>query len=80
MEALRGVPLSETGPGGDSYQVQRVGPSSKTFTCPGCLQTIGPNTEHIVAWPNEAPHGIDVGVGARRHWHSACWNRRLRPF
>lgn len=75
--ALRGVARTETGPGGDPYQVQRVGPSDRTYTCPGCLHQVGPGVAHVVAWPEEAAFGVETGVGARRHWHSACWERGL---
>ncbi|WP_259349598.1 MULTISPECIES: hypothetical protein [unclassified Schaalia] len=79
MDALRGVPRSESGPGGDSYQVQHVGGGDKTYICPGCLQQIPAGTEHVVAWPEDSRFGRPVGVQARRHWHSECWRRRLRP-
>ncbi len=77
--ALRGIALSEVGPDGNSYQVQQVGPSSKTYTCPGCLHQVGPGVEHVVAWPEDGAFGTEIGVGARRHWHGECWRRGLRP-
>lgn len=79
QNALRGVAVTEVGPDGDEYQVQRVGPSPRVYTCPACLQQVGPGVDHIVAWPIEAPFGMPEGVGARRHWHSECWGRKLRP-
>lgn len=77
--ALRGIPTDEVGPGGLTYQVQRVGPSDKVYVCPGCHHDVGPGIEHIVAWPTDAPFGTETGVGARRHWHSDCWRRGLSP-
>lgn len=77
---LGSVPRSERGFDGGDYQVQRVRGSAKTYTCPACLQMVPAHTPHIVAWPEEAPFGRPYGVDARRHWHTACWNRRLRPL
>ncbi len=76
---LASVGEEERGPGGATYQVQRVGGASKPYVCPGCLHEIAPGTPHIVAWPTEAAYGLHTGVGARRHWHASCWGRRLRP-
>ena len=52
--------------------------AEKTYRCPGCQQLIGPGTPHLVAWPSE-PTGWSAssGVAERRHWHTACWQRRL---
>jgi hypothetical protein len=33
----------------------------------------------VVVWPEEAAFGVPTGVEARRHWHTACWRRGLRP-
>lgn len=76
---LRGIAVTEVGPGGLPYQVQRVGPAQKPYVCPGCLQEVRIGTEHVVAWPEEAPFGQPSGVEGRRHWHSDCWRRKLRP-
>lgn len=76
---LTGFPVSEPGPGGAMYKVQRVGPSQNVYVCPGCLRDVGPGTSHVVAWPEEGSFGTEVGVTARRHWHSECWRRKLRP-
>lgn len=79
MGALRGVGRTETGPGGDLYQVQYVGPSPRVYRCPGCLRDVGPGVDHVVAWPEEGRFGVDSGADARRHWHKECWRRKLRP-
>ncbi|HZC42308.1 MAG TPA: ATP/GTP-binding protein [Streptosporangiaceae bacterium] len=47
--------------------------AEKTYRCPGCDQEIRPGTGHVVAWPAGTP-----GLAGRRHWHSACWQRRLQ--
>lgn len=77
---LRGIRTSEVGGDGLPYQVQTVGPSDRAFTCPGCGRQVGPGVEHIVAWPEEAPYGQQTGAEARRHWHTSCWRRKLRPM
>jgi hypothetical protein len=50
--------------------------ATKSYTCPGCNQTVGPGTPHLVTWPREASIGQVVAVDERRHWHSGCWNRK----
>jgi hypothetical protein len=47
--------------------------AAKSYRCPGCDQEIYPGTPHMVAWPSRAS-----GVETRRHWHSACWQRRMQ--
>ena len=49
--------------------------SAKAYRCPGCDQEIVPGTPHIVAWPADR---VGVGLDDRRHWHTACWQHRLR--
>lgn len=44
--------------------------SQKQYRCPGCQQVIPAGTPHVVVWPEL--HGVDE----RRHWHTACWQRR----
>ncbi len=52
--------------------------ATKLYRCPGCDHEIAQGVPHVVAWPADAqPFGINVGVGERRHWHRACWQRRL---
>ncbi|HEY3957144.1 MAG TPA: ATP/GTP-binding protein [Streptosporangiaceae bacterium] len=46
--------------------------SGKSYRCPGCDQEIRAGTAHVVAWPALTP-----GLDERRHWHRACWQRRL---
>ncbi len=53
------------------FIVQSVSASSlgKTYTCPGCNQTIAATVAHTVAWLDHQ------GPDTRRHWHTPCWNR-----
>ncbi|WP_424133827.1 hypothetical protein [Schaalia vaccimaxillae] len=73
------MPHSEIGPDGFDYQVQHLANSAKPYVCPGCLRQIPQGSAHVVAWPEEAPYGMPQGVEGRRHWHSDCWRRGLRP-
>ena len=50
--------------------------STKSYRCPACEALVAPGTPHIVAWPDTPPPGSDSAVAGRRHWHTACWNRR----
>lgn len=50
--------------------------AAKTYTCPGCAHPVAPGTSHLVAWPRQASIGSASAVEERRHWHSACWQRR----
>ncbi|MGO9078924.1 MAG: ATP/GTP-binding protein [Streptosporangiaceae bacterium] len=69
-----GPPLTQSWPDGDWVVRQVPGAATaKTYRCPGCDQEIRPGTAHLVAWPADAP-----GPAERRHWHSACWQRRPR--
>jgi hypothetical protein len=47
--------------------------SAKSYRCPGCDQEIPAGTAHLVAWPSLSP-----GLSERRHWHRACWDRRIQ--
>ena len=52
--------------------------ATKTYTCPGCRQTIGVGVPHLVAWPSQ-PTGFSSQASPldeRRHWHTGCWQRR----
>ena len=80
MDRLASVPRTERGPDGGDYQVRRLPSAAKEYTCPACLRPIPRGTAHVVAWPEEAPFGLPQGVDARRHWHSECWRRGLRPL
>lgn len=79
MGRLASVPRTELGPEGAPYQVRRVRGGTKDYVCPGCLHTVAAGVAHVVAWPEEAPFGMPQGLDGRRHWHSDCWDRRLRP-
>lgn len=50
--------------------------SDKTYRCPGCAQEVKPGLPHLVAWPADKLSG--PGLEDRRHWHTPCWNARLR--
>ncbi|WP_217999168.1 ATP/GTP-binding protein [Nocardiopsis trehalosi] len=70
---ITGGERRETGPDGD-WVVRRISgaAAAKTYRCPGCAQDIPPHTPHVVAW---RPFGDGED---RRHWHSSCWDNRLR--
>lgn len=55
----------------EDAEVRHVHPyeAVKTYRCPGCDHEIFPGTGHEVAVPRRDPT-------LRRHWHTACWNRR----
>ncbi|WP_231988178.1 hypothetical protein [Nakamurella panacisegetis] len=48
----------------------------KAYRCPGCQQLIPPGTPHLVVWPEWVADDVG-GVSDRRHWHTACWQRRV---
>jgi len=48
----------------------------KTYVCPGCNHDIRPGTPHLVVWPHDPGPLNDSSVAQRRHWHTACWDRR----
>ena len=50
--------------------------STKDYRCPGCEQLIRPSTPHLVIWPVERPLLSAAAMDERRHWHTACWDRR----
>ena len=50
--------------------------ATKTYRCPGCQQAIPPGVAHLVAWPAEPAWSSGSGIEERRHWHTACWQRR----
>ncbi len=70
---------SETGPGGVEYHVQYLPGALKEYVCPGCLHTVAIGASNVVAWPEETRFGMPSGSDARRHWHTDCWRRGLRP-
>lgn len=79
MSRLNGIRRAETGPHGDEYTVQQVRGSEKTYRCPGCLGDIAPGIGHTVVWRTDSLFGAEAALADRRHWHSECWRRRLRP-
>ena len=66
------IPMTESHEDGE-WMVRPISASSagKVYRCPGCDQEIAPTLAHIVAWRPNAE-------GDRRHWHTPCWNARLR--
>lgn len=70
---LRGMERVEDWPDGE-WKVRRVsgGGTAKVYRCPGCDHEILPGVPHVVSWPNWTG-----GEGERRHWHSACWTKRV---
>ena len=63
-----------------SWVVQRVrgNDSGKSYTCPGCHQSLPAAIDHTVAWRSEDEFAAASGVSLRRHWHTACFNARRR--
>ncbi|MGV8876928.1 MAG: hypothetical protein ACOH1K_05415 [Rhodoglobus sp.] len=61
------------------FNVQQVSAASatKTYTCPGCSQTIAVGVAHTVAWRTDGIMGAADDLAARRHWHQHCWKIRL---
>jgi hypothetical protein len=78
---LGGTQDRESRSDGD-WIVRRVSGSAagKAYRCPGCDQQILPNTPHVVVWPENPSLLAVIGGGQsldeRRHWHTACWQRR----
>jgi hypothetical protein len=75
-EPVPGPEHVESWPDGD-WVVRRVpgAASAKAYRCPGCDQEIPAGTPHVVAWPADR---VGMGIDERRHWHTACWQNRLR--
>jgi len=57
-------------------QAMSADSATKTYRCPGCNRSFGPGVAHVVVWPRIPDIGSSSAVADRRHWHSACWNRR----
>ncbi|NRQ32919.1 ATP/GTP-binding protein [Nonomuraea sp. NN258] len=69
----QGMDKVEEWPDGDWRVRMLTGASStKTYRCPGCDQEIRAGQPHLVSWPAWAG-----GDEERRHWHPACWRKRL---
>ncbi|GAA5083495.1 hypothetical protein HNP84_007756 [Thermocatellispora tengchongensis] len=69
----RGIDRIEEWPDGE-WRVRTLSGAgaARPYRCPGCDQVIRPGLPHIVSWPNWAG-----GEQERRHWHTACWRKRL---
>lgn len=50
--------------------------STKPYTCPGCHRVIPMATPHLVVWPVEKALLSADALDERRHWHTACWERK----
>lgn len=50
--------------------------ATKSYRCPGCQQILPPGTPHLVVWPTDPGLTGQAGLAERRHWHTACWERR----
>ena len=73
---LTGIRRTVSGPDGDWYVQTITGANAnKIYRCPGCDMEIPIGQPHVVTWPDYLS-GSDAAVGDRRHWHTACWNRR----
>jgi hypothetical protein len=66
------APVAESHPDGE-WIVRPVNAevATKAYRCPGCDQEIVAGLAHQVAWRPNAE-------GDRRHWHTPCWQARLR--
>lgn len=67
----------EAGDGQWVVQEVRGNDSGRSYTCPGCHQTVAASVAHTVAWRVEGAWGAD-GVESRRHWHEGCFRARQR--
>ncbi len=50
--------------------------STRVYTCPGCNRPIPIATPHVVVWPVEKALLSADALDERRHWHTACWDRK----
>ncbi|GAA3845439.1 hypothetical protein KACC15558_29270 [Brevibacterium ammoniilyticum] len=75
-ESVSGMRRSRDLPDG-TWSIQHVAGNSsgKSYVCPGCGQQVAAATAHVVAWRQDAAHGIDIGLESRRHWHTRCFQR-----
>lgn len=75
--SVGGFARLESGSDGEwLVQTMPADAATKEYSCPGCGRKIQTGTPHLVTWPRQAPIGATSGVDHRRHWHTACWNRR----
>ena len=75
-ETTAGLRTTRSLPDGTwSVQTVKGNDSGKVYVCPGCGRDVNASSTHIVAWRQEARHGIEIGVESRRHWHSRCFDR-----
>jgi hypothetical protein len=74
LDRATGGRTTQSAPDGE-WVVQRVRASAKQYRCPGCDQIVA-EVAHVVVWRTDALVG--GGVEDRRHWHTACWDRRGR--
>ncbi len=69
MSPMQEFPADASDP--DALDVRHVQPyqATKVYRCPGCDHEIPAGLGHEVVVPRDAPE-------LRRHWHTACWQRR----
>ena len=71
--AAGGAPRREVHSDGEWFVRRVTGDGARAaYRCPGCQLTIATGVAHVVAWPADGA----LGLGERRHWHSACWTSR----
>ncbi|WP_253720362.1 hypothetical protein [Brevibacterium renqingii] len=75
-ETTAGMRTTRSLPVGDwSVQTIKGSDSGRVYVCPGCSREVSAASTHIVAWRQDARHGIEIGVESRRHWHTRCFER-----
>nr|WP_245792832.1 hypothetical protein [Boudabousia marimammalium] len=80
MNRIASIPVTQRGPDGRPYTVRRISAAVKDYTCPACGQIVPTGSAHVVAWPNDSLFGPEADLAQRRHWHTHCWDRGLRPL
>jgi hypothetical protein len=59
------------------YLVTPSRPAEKAYTCPGCAQTIAVGQSQVTVIEADSLFGASGAMELRRHWHTACWRRRV---
>src|SRR5699024_12289146 len=74
-ETTAGLRTTRSLPDG-TWSVQSVkgNDSGKVYVCPGCGRDVKAASTHIVAWRQEARHGIEHGGEGRPPWHSRSFD------
>jgi hypothetical protein len=60
---------------GIEWTVQPVSSAQavKSYTCPGCGQSVAAGIAHVVVWRADGVLGDQADLAGRRHWHTHCW-------